>query len=119
TREYSSALGRWISRDSIEELGGANMFAYVGNDPVMYADPSGTFRCLTCKEQWQTIYNVTNALTHYGYPLGFVLPFDYYNWSSIRDAAGLMKDLPNPPCPNIFFFFLYPWLRNSYGEVQA
>ena len=34
TRAYSSGLGRFISRDLIEESGGINLYAYVGNAPV-------------------------------------------------------------------------------------
>jgi RHS repeat-associated protein len=40
-RAYSPSLGRWTSRDPIEEDGGTNLYAYVGNDPVDSTDPSG------------------------------------------------------------------------------
>jgi|GEM_PF-4893055 len=33
-RYYSPELGRWISRDPIEERGGLNLYGMVGNDPV-------------------------------------------------------------------------------------
>ncbi|MDD4406248.1 MAG: RHS repeat-associated core domain-containing protein [Parabacteroides sp.] len=33
-RYYSPALGRWLSRDPIEERGGLNLYAFVNNDPV-------------------------------------------------------------------------------------
>ena len=33
-RYYSPALGRWLSRDPIEEKGGLNLYAFVNNDPV-------------------------------------------------------------------------------------
>jgi RHS repeat-associated protein len=41
TRAYSSALGRFISRDPLGEAGGLNLYAYVGNDPVNAVDPLG------------------------------------------------------------------------------
>ncbi|MCC7531185.1 MAG: RHS repeat-associated core domain-containing protein [Candidatus Melainabacteria bacterium] len=41
TRAYSPALGRFMSRDPIEESGGINLYTYVGNDPINFADPSG------------------------------------------------------------------------------
>ena len=41
TRAYSANLGRWISRDSIAELGGINLYGYVGNNPEIFVDPSG------------------------------------------------------------------------------
>jgi RHS repeat-associated protein len=42
SRSYSASLGRWISRDPIEEKGGQNLFAYVLNNPIQYSDPNGT-----------------------------------------------------------------------------
>jgi uncharacterized protein RhaS with RHS repeats len=42
-RTYDPYIGRWISRDPIGEQGGINLYAYVGNDPVNGADPSGLF----------------------------------------------------------------------------
>lgn len=48
TRYYDPALGRFISADSIEYLdpetiGGLNLYAYCGNNPVMDVDPEGKF----------------------------------------------------------------------------
>ncbi len=48
TRYYDPELGRFISADSIEyldpeTLGGLNLYAYCGNNPVLYGDPTGTF----------------------------------------------------------------------------
>jgi len=40
-RYYSPRLGRWISRDPIEEDGGTNLYAYVENKPSIEVDPSG------------------------------------------------------------------------------
>ena len=40
-RFYSPALGRWLSRDPIEEDGGINLYGYVGNRPLYAVDPLG------------------------------------------------------------------------------
>ncbi len=41
-REYAAATGRWLQKDPIGFAGGdANVYAYVGNDPVNFVDPSG------------------------------------------------------------------------------
>lgn len=47
TRYYDPELGRFISQDSIEyadyeSVNGLNLYAYCGNNPVMYVDPDGT-----------------------------------------------------------------------------
>jgi RHS repeat-associated protein len=40
-RAYDPVLGRWLSRDPIEERGGINLYAYVGNNPIRLSDPLG------------------------------------------------------------------------------
>gem|GEM_PF-4361485 len=41
SRFYSGSQGRFINRDPIEEEGGTNLFAYVANEPLTFADPMG------------------------------------------------------------------------------
>lgn len=40
-RYYSPELGRWVTRDPIEEDGGLNLYGFVGNNPINYIDPLG------------------------------------------------------------------------------
>ncbi|MGQ9652424.1 MAG: RHS repeat-associated core domain-containing protein, partial [Phycisphaerae bacterium] len=40
-RYYSPRLGRWLSRDPIEERGGAHLYSFVANCPVTGLDPLG------------------------------------------------------------------------------
>jgi RHS repeat-associated protein len=40
-RAYDSDLGRWPNRDPIQELGGLNLYAYVGNNPINAIDLYG------------------------------------------------------------------------------
>jgi RHS repeat-associated protein len=42
-RYYSPDIGRFIKRDPIGYRGGLNLYGYVGNNPVLYTDPSGLF----------------------------------------------------------------------------
>jgi len=48
SRYYDPKLCRFINMDSLEyaepeRINGLNLFAYCGNNPVMFVDPSGTF----------------------------------------------------------------------------
>ena len=54
SRYYDPETGRFISPDTIEyldpeTLGGLNLYAYCGNNPVMYVDPSG--------HSWESFWN--------------------------------------------------------------
>ncbi len=40
-RFYSPDLGRWLNRDSIEEDGGENLYAFCLNSPQLYVDKNG------------------------------------------------------------------------------
>jgi RHS repeat-associated protein len=40
-RFYDPSLQRWLNRDPIEEHGGINLYAYVGNSPANWVDPFG------------------------------------------------------------------------------
>jgi RHS repeat-associated protein len=40
-RFYSYSMGRWLSRDPIEEKGGINLYGFVGNDPLNNVDNKG------------------------------------------------------------------------------
>src|SRR4051812_19468626 len=44
-RAYDSVGGRWLSRDPVGEASdlSANLYAYVGGDPVNRVDPNGDF----------------------------------------------------------------------------
>ena len=53
TRYYDSEVGRFISQDSIayaepQTVNGLNLYAYCGNNPVMYVDPDVTTKWWEC-----------------------------------------------------------------------
>ncbi|HNQ22352.1 MAG TPA: RHS repeat-associated core domain-containing protein [Phycisphaerae bacterium] len=47
-RYYSPELGRWMSRDPIEEQGGVNLYEYVQSMPLTLSDPTGLKPPITC-----------------------------------------------------------------------
>ena len=44
-RYYNPELGRWLSRDPIGEMGGANIYVFVANCPLCFIDPHGLAAC--------------------------------------------------------------------------
>lgn len=54
-RYYSPALQRWINADPIQEDGGINLYAYVGNSPVVRSDPLGASVGSFIKRVWKGI----------------------------------------------------------------
>ena len=43
-RDYDAESGRWLQKDPIRFQGGdTNLYVYVGQDPINFVDPSGTF----------------------------------------------------------------------------
>ena len=58
-RAYSAELGRWLSRDPIEERGGLNLYEYVKDQPTLLLDESGLMGCgpHTCKSTWKCTYS--------------------------------------------------------------
>ena len=51
-RYYSPALGRWLSRDPIEEHGGLNLYGFVNNDPVNSHDMLGLWKIERKRKKW-------------------------------------------------------------------
>ena len=64
-RYYDSNIGRWLSRDSLndaERKQGPNLYAYVGNNPVNWSDPFGLERrtcCAPCSTYCEAIIAAT------------------------------------------------------------
>ncbi len=64
-RAYDPELGRWISRDPIEEGGGINTYAYANANPIYFFDPLGLCNqkaygeCLKlARDTWQSSVNI-------------------------------------------------------------
>jgi len=57
-RFFSPELGRWISRDPIEERGGLNLYGYVGNSPITLVDPLGWISLY----DWKQMEDIMNQM---------------------------------------------------------
>ncbi|MFO0752293.1 MAG: RHS repeat-associated core domain-containing protein [Thermodesulfovibrionales bacterium] len=60
-REYKAEVGRYIEGDPIGFAGGINLFAYVGNNPMMFIDPLGLI--LTNAQVANIIFNETRSFS--------------------------------------------------------
>lgn len=56
-RYYEPRSGRWLNRDPLEERGGLNLYAFVGNDPLSQFDALG----LQAQGYWNQVgWNISN-----------------------------------------------------------
>ena len=82
-RYYSPELGRWISKDPLQELGGINLYIFVGNCPVGYIDYLGL--------DWLT--NLSNFVAGAGDSLTFGLTrqarkgINFLVWGDFEDPS--------------------------------
>ena len=92
-REYDPLACRFLTRDPIGYDGGINLYAYCGNNPIMFADPSG-FGHPNGK------YKVVLVLGNQkGIPLSLLiyamhLPYHHtiFGWEAGRDAEERVGD---------------------------
>jgi RHS repeat-associated protein len=68
-RAYDPELGRWTTRDPIAEIGGLNLYAYVGNEPISFIDSLG----------------LKPGDPHYGLPRAF------WNWAHQQGGFNKLK----------------------------
>jgi RHS repeat-associated protein len=55
-RYYSPELGRWVSRDPLEEDGGINLYGFINNDPVNFLDALGLLSRSETRRNWNMKY---------------------------------------------------------------
>jgi RHS repeat-associated protein len=115
-RYYTPSLGRWLSRDPLEEHGGAGLFTCMGNDSINRVDPWGLFassihRTIT-RSAIETL-GITFRLAEYkdaiveadvgvDSPLVHFFDPEYHaqnaNWVAV--VAGIMRNIKDQICTN-------------------
>jgi RHS repeat-associated protein len=60
-RYYDPELGRFINQDPIGLRGGMNLYAYVGNNPLNFVDPSGLDWLKDAQRWWDHVREVTKS----------------------------------------------------------
>ena len=120
-RYYLPSLGRWISRDPIDEEGGVNLYpyaanvqrfaqrdpvasdgidayTYVGNSPTLMSDALGLRSLSTEEGCW---YSEATYGTYDCYPSGTSAATVRSDWEELaKKEYCLMNVCPNPKCPN-------------------
>ncbi len=67
-RDYDPEIGRWTAKDPILFEGGqANLYVYVGNDPINRIDPSGLY------DEYELLHDASNFSAGLGDALSFGL----------------------------------------------
>jgi RHS repeat-associated protein len=125
-RDYDPELGRLLQTDPIDMLGGINLYAYAGNDPINLRDPLGFDaawswscygNCSTSAGYWNTpvINMYANAGGLQGTVCGFVIdpntggatdggcsgPTNDPSWGAVPYPPNLVWQNPTPgPAPD-------------------
>ena len=105
-RFYEPNLQRWTSRDPIEEMGGINLYGFVGNDPMNFIDPDGFDR--SALGQWFEDFfmgkskpiefdpNSKHVLSGGGSPLPGPGGVNMSGGDAVREVAAIVADAAIP-----------------------
>ena len=63
-RQYMPSIGRWLTRDPMGEVAGANLYAYVGNNPISNNDPLGLCEKNHCEAIYQECMRGADNILH-------------------------------------------------------
>jgi RHS repeat-associated protein len=104
-RAYNSADGIWLSRDPQGESGGINLFRYVDNTPVRFADPSGLTWWSNANFAWQFSWGQGDNIRNYGPD-----SLETQELENSPPGSAIRNAFYNSGCKNITF---------DYGTWQA
>ena len=91
-RYYDPATARFLSEDPLNIEGGANLYAYAGDNPVNWRDPTG--RCPWCVVG-AAIGGIANAYNNYrDYSTGQISGFQYFEDIVVGAGTGYLSGIP-------------------------
>jgi len=80
-RYYSPDLGRFINRDPIDVADDVNLYAYVGNNSIMYIDPNGEAKDLLIKSFYEQ-FQILKKSTKLAFDLTWITTLQEWIWYS-------------------------------------
>jgi len=89
-RYYDANQGRWLSRDPIEEMGGENLYAMIGNDAVGQWDILG-LQTAAEKKGWcrMVLQDVNDIEMSYGADTSYIfVPFEEWEPNDVNVEKG-------------------------------
>jgi RHS repeat-associated protein len=121
-RFFTPGLGRWLSRDSMDELGGVNLYCFVQNSAVNAIDPSGLFQVSLHKKITENAFDEESfkpVLKRKSYSKLLDGMKEGVEWVDLPGSFWSARDVFNPnqtlkknPNKNSI------WYKTHYGEYQ-
>jgi RHS repeat-associated protein len=118
-RYYHPGVGRWLSRDPIGELGGLNLYGYVGNRPMSSVDPMGLSACSDFANGAVNAVRDFGALAFAGTSLVVIGPLNYFSHNKNAPHVGFKDELVSGGQGGEVFAHLYGHIGAILGGATV